>query len=70
MTDKFTGTPDDYEFHAPPRELLARAIRHDNGDFTIVNHLGDKTRVEFQSDLWYTYRRWLTGAGVSAIREN
>ena len=69
-SDYFLGKPEDFEFHSPPRHLLEQAVRHHNGDLTVTNSLGNKTRVEFQSDLWYTYRRWLTGAGVSAIREN
>ena len=62
--DKFTGTPADFEFRAPPRKLLAQAVRHDNGDLTIVNYAGDKTRLDFRSDLWHTYRQWLADDGI------
>lgn len=59
----FTGDPEDFVFHAPPRELLAQAVRHEDGDLTIVNHLGEKTRLDFRSDLWREYSRWLADAG-------
>jgi hypothetical protein len=58
---RFEASGDDFELSPPPVECLRLAVRHDNGDLTICGPQGT-ARLEFESEVWRRYRRYLWAA--------